>query len=254
MSHAKLLPPSVAGTVEDANGAPLAQAAVKLIPQSTGTPLRTVTDDAGHFIFTGIAPGEYMLRIKLPGFEKAKLPLRVGPNLTPVERVGLRVATVVEDISLRHYGVVWENRLTRSGLPKHDAGWVWLRSQGVKSVVTFRSEDDVAYNKFGFEHILRIPISGNPPADPPSDQQADEFLRFIQDPDNAPVHMHCTTGRDRTGTMAALAQYSIDGWPMEKALEGARHYRHGKELPQKRVEWLLNWASEHKPGDYRLNP
>src|SRR2546425_12339464 len=79
--------------------------------------------------------------------------------------------------------------------------------------------------------VLRIPISGNPPADPPSDQQAEEFLRVIQDPNNAPVHMHCNAGRDRTAMMAALARYSIDGWPMEKALEEARseERRVGKE-------------------------
>src|SRR2546422_1763721 len=136
---------------------------------------------------------------------------------------------------LRHYGVVWEKRLTRSGMPKNASGWKWLRSQGVKSIVTFRIENDVDYSKYGFERVLRIPISGNPPADPPSDQQAEEFLRIIQDPNNAPVHMHCNAGRDRTAMMAALARYSIDGWPMEKALEEARSYRHGESGHHRRA-------------------
>ncbi len=253
MTDTNQKPPLVAGTVEDPNGASVAQAAVKLIPQPTGTALKTVTDDAGHFVFTGVAPGEYILRVKVPGFKKPKLRLTVGPSPTPAQRVGLRVATVTEEITLRHYGVVWEKQLTRSGLPENDAGWMWLRSQGVKSVVTFLSKNDVDYNKFGFEHVLRFPISHNPPTDSPSDQQAEEFLRFIQDPDNAPVHMHCTAGTSRTGMMAALAQFSIDGWPMEKALEEARRYRHGKDLPQRRVAWLYNWASRHKPASYRLN-
>jgi len=155
---------------------------------------------------------------------------------------------------LRHYGVVWEKRLTRSGMPKNASGWKWLRSQRVKSIVTFRIENDVDYSKYGFERVLRIPISGNPPADPPSDQQAEEFLRIIQDPNNAPVHMHCNAGRDRTGMMAALARYSIDGWPMEKALEEARSYRHGEDLPPKRMAWLYNWAAKHKAGSYRVKP
>ena len=154
---------------------------------------------------------------------------------------------------LRHYGVVWETRLTRSGMPKSSAGWKWLRKQGVKSIVTFRMENDIDYSKYGFERVLRIPMSGNPPADPPTDQQAEEFLRFIRDPDNAPIHMHCNAGRDRTGLMAVLARYSIDGWPLEKALEEGRSYRHDEDLPQKRMAWLHNWASKHQPGSYRLN-
>jgi len=247
------MPPPVAGTVEDPNGASLARAKVKLTPRPSGTAMKTVTDDAGHFVFTGVAPGEDVLRVKMSGFEKAKLRLTVGPNPTPAARVCLKVATVTEEITLRHYGVVWEKRLTRSGLPENDAGWLWLRSQGVKSVVTFLISNEVDYNKFGFERVLRIPISAKPPADWLSDQRVEEFLRFIQDPDNAPIHMHCTAGISRTGIMAALAQFSIAGWPMEKALEETRRYRRGKDLPQKRVEWLYNWASRHKPGSYRLN-
>jgi hypothetical protein len=149
----------------------------------------------------------------------------------------------------RNYGVVWERKLSRSGLASDDSGWRWLRSQGVRSVVTFRPENDVDYDKFGFEHVLRIPMR----SDPPSDQQAEEFLRFIQDPANQPVHIHCTAGKDRTGIMAALARYSIDGWPVQKALEEARVYRGGKDLSAKRVAWLNNWAAKHEPGSYRIN-
>ncbi len=151
---------------------------------------------------------------------------------------------------LRNYGVVWEQKLSRSGMPSNDSGWRWLRSQGVKSVVTFRPQKDVDYNKFGFQHVLRIPMGG----DPPTDQQAEEFLRFIQDPANQPVHFHCTAGKSRTGIMAALARYSIDGWPMQKALEEARLYRGGSDLSANRVAWLNNWAAKHKPGSYRIKP
>ena len=171
----------------------------------------------------------------------------VGPSPTPAQRVGLRTA----EITPRNYGIVWEKQLTRSGLPESDAGWKWLRSQGVKSVVTFRRKD-LDYNKFGFEHVLRIPIPNSQRAAQLSDQQAEEFLRFIQDPDNAPVHMHCSAGISRTGTMTALARYAIEGWPMEKALKEARLYRHGKDLPEKRVAWLRDWASRNKPGSHRL--
>ena len=151
---------------------------------------------------------------------------------------------------MRNYGVVWENKLTRSGLPSSESGWQWLRSRGTNSIITFRPENDVDYEKFGFERVFRIPLKGT---QIPTDEQVDKFLAFIQDPSNWPVHMHCSAGKDRTGMMAALARYAIDGWPLDKALAEAKQYRGGQDLAEKRVAWLESWAAKHKPGSYRSN-
>jgi Tyrosine phosphatase family len=150
---------------------------------------------------------------------------------------------------LQHYGVIWPNKLTRSGMPRSDQGWDWLRNQGVKSVVTFRPEHDVNYDRFGF-HVMRLPMD----EDPPSEQQAEEFLRFIQDPKNQPVHIHCTAGVGRTGLMAALTRYAVDGWSLDQALGEARGYRGGKDLSETRIDWLKKWAATHQPGSARLSP
>ena len=149
---------------------------------------------------------------------------------------------------LRNYAVVWENKLTRSGLPYKDSGWQWLRDHGTNTIVTFRPQHDVDYEKFGFKRVLRIPLSGT---QVPTDEQVNQFLAFIQDPANWPVDIHCSAGKDRTGMMAALARYAIDGWPMDKALAESRLYRDGHDLPEKRVAWLESWAANHKPGGYR---
>lgn len=149
---------------------------------------------------------------------------------------------------LRDYGVVWEHKLTRSGMPRDNSGWQWLRGRGTRSIVTFRTENDVDYEKLGFERVLRIPLRGGRF---PSDEQVDAFLRFVQDPGNWPVHIHCSAGKDRTGMMAALVRYAIDGWPIDQALAEARSYRGGKDLGSERIEWLKSWAARHKPGSYR---
>lgn len=148
----------------------------------------------------------------------------------------------------RNFGVIWTHKLTRSGLPDENS-WLWLRSQGVKSVVTFIPDSNVDYDKYGFS-VLRIPMR----SDPPSEQQAEQFLRFVQDPKNQPVHIHCVAGQSRTGLMAALTRYAIDGWPLDRALEEARHYRQGRDLSQKRVDWLKAWAANHPAGSFRVNP
>src|SRR5713226_2832631 len=93
-------PGQVQGTVEDPHRAPVAQAAVKLIAQPTGTALKTVTDEAGHFVFTEVAAGEYLLQAKMQGFEKAELQLKVSSSPTPAQRVRLKVATVTEEITV----------------------------------------------------------------------------------------------------------------------------------------------------------
>ena len=151
--------------------------------------------------------------------------------------------------SLKSYGVIWPHQLTRSGLPRTDQGWMWLRKQGVRSIITFRTENDIDYRKFGFEHVMRLPLTGSVF---PTEETATEYLKFVQDPANQPVHIHCTAGRDRTGMMAALVRYSIDGWPLTRALEEARQYRDGKELSSRRVAWLRAWAKSHPPGSFKL--
>jgi Tyrosine phosphatase family len=162
-----------------------------------------------------------------------------------------QVVALQEQEPLRNFGVVWENKLTRSGLPHDKSGWDWLRqTRGAKSIVTFRPQNDVDYEKYGFDRVYRIPLSGT---EVPTDEQVDTFLRFVQDPGNWPVHMHCSAGKDRTGMMAVLVRYAIDGWPIEKALEESRSYRGGEDLPHKRLAWLQSWAANHKPGSYKLS-
>ena len=155
-----------------------------------------------------------------------------------------------DETQFRNYGVVWPGKLTRSGIPASDSGWQWLRGEGVKSIVTFLSADDpdIDYAKFKFEHVLRIPLH---PSDLPDEEQARQFLAFIQDPNNWPVHMHCHGGKDRTGMMAALARYAVDGWPLDKALAEARPYKGGRDLAGFRVKWLRKWAAHHEPGSER---
>lgn len=150
-----------------------------------------------------------------------------------------------------NFGVVWEHKLTRSGLPDSDSGWAWLRAQGVRSVVTFREEHDVDYAGLGFANVLQIPLSSDIY---PTEAQAQRFLAYIQDPTRQPVHVHCKAGRDRTGMMVALARYAVDGWPLSDALAEARRYRGGKDLESNRIEWLHAWAAKHPPGSARTRP
>ena len=167
--------------------------------------------------------------------------------LPPVGLWGRDAHDAPDNSPVRNYGVVWPGKLTRSGLPDSDSEWKWLRHEGVKSIVTF-VDDDVDYKKFGFGPVLRIPLDGQ---DVPTEAQSQKFLAFVQDPNNWPVHMHCHAGKDRTGMMAALVRYAVDGWSLDRALAEARPYRKGKDLADFRIEWLEKWAAAHEPGSER---
>ncbi len=153
--------------------------------------------------------------------------------------------------SIPSYGVIWKERLTRSGEPRDEAGWTWLRTHGVRSVVNFHflPEDKEASERARFEHYLSLPFEEK---EPPTDAEAETFLAFVQDPQHWPVHIHCKEGRYRTGLMAALARYAIDGWSIDEALAEARRYTRGKDLYARDVNWLRRWAAKHKPGSHPL--
>lgn len=169
---------------------------------------------------------------------------------TYTQKTEKKTARGPEEFSpVENFGIIWDGKVTRSGKPDDDNGWMWLRRKGVATVVNLRKDNtDVDYKKYGFDSFLWIPLSGG---ESPTDEKAEMFLRFIQHPDNQPVHIMCAEGKDRTGTMSALIRYSIDGWTMDEAIAEASLYRRGEELSPKRVEWLRAWAEKHPPASFR---
>src|SRR5919198_4647392 len=93
-------PVQVRGMVEDSNGAAVAGATVRLKAQDGSTALKAITDDTGHFVFTGVAAGEYLLTARVEGLEKAELSLKVGASPPPLQKIRLNVAAVKEDITV----------------------------------------------------------------------------------------------------------------------------------------------------------
>lgn len=146
------------------------------------------------------------------------------------------------------FGIVWQGKLTRSGKPKREDGWKWLRTQGVNTIVNFRARNNVDYKGYGFGNVLWIPMDNGRL---PTEAEAEAYLAWIQDPANQPVNIQCAEGKDRTGMMAALARYAIDGWSMDKALNEAGLYRRGEPLADERISWLRDWVTRHPPSSHR---
>ncbi len=148
---------------------------------------------------------------------------------------------------IANFGVVEEGILYRSAQPT-EADYDWLLKRGFRSVVSFRREtgdDSSRALDMGFQHSLWLSIEDETN---PSDEQAGMFLDFVTDPQNWPILIHCKVGLGRTGTLAALVRYAIDGWTMEEAIEEARLYRNGVDLVPSQLEWLRQWAAHHPPA------
>ena len=141
------------------------------------------------------------------------------------------------------------NILSRSGQPTL-TGFRWLKNNGWKSVVDLRMSGEggpvsndsriPGFKELNF-HYLPLSITDGAV---PSDAQAQEFLKFMKDPNNQPAHVHCRAGIGRTGVMLALYRFAIQGWPMEKAIQESRLFSGGVNELQKR--WLEQWAQNHK--------
>ncbi|TSC73148.1 MAG: hypothetical protein G01um101438_171 [Parcubacteria group bacterium Gr01-1014_38] len=142
---------------------------------------------------------------------------------------------------------------SRSGQPLVSE-FTWLKERGWKSVVNLRTDgergeigDDAKLQ--GFTNLgltyLHIPLTDG---QPPTEDQAEQFLWFVTNPENQPVHIHCRGGIGRTGTMTALYRYAVQGWPMDLAIQESRAFRGGVNARQ--ATWLQLWAQKYPPESH----
>jgi len=86
---------TIRGTVKDPSGLVVGSAVVTLESAASTNPRTTITDEAGSFHFSGVAPGSYTIKIAALGFADWKSPdvvIGAGGN-PPLPPVVLQVAT-----------------------------------------------------------------------------------------------------------------------------------------------------------------
>lgn len=114
------------------------------------------------------------------------------------------------------------------GAQPHSDGFQKLAHEfHVKTVVDLRSADEHARDE---EILVRaegmnyfnVPMRGR---GKPTDEQVESALRYINDPQNWPVFVHCHYGKDRTGTIIAIYRITYNNWTATCAISEAKHYR-----------------------------
>lgn len=83
----------IVGTVADRTGNGIPAASVTITNQETGAKLSTKTDDAGHFTFTHIKPGDYLIQAEADGFR----PSAKNENIVSVSAKKQRVNLTLHD-------------------------------------------------------------------------------------------------------------------------------------------------------------
>lgn len=191
-----------------------------------------------------------------PESSNIQLPIRPQPKattlrITDLNPIGPRM-NLPQDAPQAYgfwsFSILDSGNISRSGQPTLTE-FQWLRCKGWQSIVNLRVSDEYnetgddaeipGFNELGFRY-LHLPI---PDGGAPSLEQAEAFLKFVTDPDNQPVEVHCRGGYGRTGTMIALYRYEVENWPIREAIAESRLYHGG--IASSQEQWLLIWAEDH---------
>lgn len=205
-----------------------------------------------------VLPSEITNPTKLPVSSSVSAPVVIpsaAPNIVFVgPRQGIP-SNAPKDYGLWSFAMPVPNVLSRSGQPLL-SGFKWMKENGWKSDINLRVDgergevgDDrkiAGFNALGLNY-LPLPIADG---SPPTDAQAKEFLTFVTNPANQPAHVHCRGGIGRAGTMVILYRYSVQGWPMDKAIEESRAFQGG--VSEGQMKWLNGWAKANAPGSFAL--
>jgi len=109
----------------------------------------------------------------------------------------------------------------RGGQPTQ-AGFEFLRSQGVRTVINLRQDDDekaiVQSLGMHYEHLpMTVTVASRIP-----DAAIAKYFAILNDRQNYPIFIHCRRGADRTGAMVGFYRIAMQGWQGQKAYAEAR--------------------------------
>ncbi len=120
-----------------------------------------------------------------------------------------------------------------------------LKAEGVKAIINLRppgehraAEEEAAAKQLGLRYF-NIPVAFGEP----KEEQATEFLKLTDDPENRPAFIHCA-GAVRAGAFWMIRRVLRDGWTVERAREEAEKigFRESPHLN----EFVLRYVEKHR--------
>lgn len=120
-----------------------------------------------------------------------------------------------------------------------------LKADGVKVIINLRQpsehrapEEEEEAKRLGLRYFNIPVVYGEP-----KDEQADEFLKITDDPENRPAFVHCAAAI-RVGAFWMIRRVLRDGWSVEKAEEEAKKV--GLVNAPHLVSFAKNYIEKHQ--------
>jgi uncharacterized protein (TIGR01244 family) len=129
-----------------------------------------------------------------------------------------------------------------------------LQADGVKAIINLRqpneyaaAEEEAKAKALGLRYF-NIAVS---PTDP-KDEQATEFLKITDEPENRPAFIHCRSAA-RVAAFWMIRRVLRDGWRIEDAVKEAEKIGLGdhpvlSEFAHKYIEWHRQPPTVHSPA------
>ncbi len=126
------------------------------------------------------------------------------------------------NIQIKNFGCINEG-LYRGAQPQ-ERDYADLAAMGVKTIIDLQRDGKDVEQALVEAQGMKFYRIGMSDKSEPSTEQADLFLKLVNDPANQPVFVHCAGGRHRTGAMSAIYRITHDGWSADKAYQEMKHY------------------------------
>jgi len=149
---------------------------------------------------------------------------------------------------VKHFGVVQEGVLYRSGQPDRRDLKRLRDAYGIRTIVNLRradeqdgaeglslSEERLAVEQLGLR-FFHLPMDGDAKVDP---NTVNRWLEIAEAPENHPILIHCKAGVDRTGLLAAAYRIRVQRWSPQKALDEATSEGIDPSSDRNLVEFIL---------------
>ena len=119
--------------------------------------------------------------------------------------------------NVRNFGKINEHYY-RGEQPKGE-DFAELKRLGIKTVIDLRkdqmSDAQAQAEQAGLRYV-NLPLTTKKP---PTEDETEQFLRLVNEPENWPVYVHCKGGRHRTGVLTAVYRITQDGWTADQAYD-----------------------------------
>lgn len=128
----------------------------------------------------------------------------------------------VRKAQIKNFGCV-NDAFYRGAQPK-ERDYSDLAALGVKMVIDLQQDGESNEQRLVEAQGMKFQRIGMSDRSKPSFEQAELFLKLVNDPGNQPVYVHCKGGRHRTGAMTAIYRLTHDGWTADQAFVEMKKY------------------------------